>query len=49
MFPDKVEEFYNYAKVERLIKPIYYMGNKPGVVMVQSEFDNWFIQEKWNV
>lgn len=49
MWPDKVEEFYNYAKDRRLIKPIYYMGNKPGVVMGQNEFDIWFKQELWNV
>jgi len=49
MFPSKVEEFYKHAKDNDLIKPIYYMGNKPGVVMVQNEFDTWFKQEMWNV
>lgn len=42
MWHEKVKEFYNYAKENNLIKPIFYMGNKSGVVLQQKDFSKWF-------
>lgn len=47
MWPEKVKEFYEYAQDNNLIKPIYYMGNKPAVVLQQQYFSRWFKQENW--
>jgi hypothetical protein len=47
MWSPKVKQFYNHAKDNDLIKPIYYMGGKQGVVLQQSDFDKWFTQEEW--
>lgn len=47
MWSPKVEQFYNHAKDNDLIKPIYYMGGKQGVVLQQNDFDKWFTQEEW--
>lgn len=31
------------------IKPISYMGGKPGIVLKQEDFAEWFVEEKWEI
>lgn len=47
MWKDKVKEFYEDKKQNNLFQPIWYMGGKSGVILKQSEFDNWFESNKW--
>jgi hypothetical protein len=47
MWHDKVKAFLEYAEENNLIKPIYYMGNKLGVVLQQEDFNQWFTVEDW--
>lgn len=47
MIPEKVKNFFDFSKANGMIKSIHYMGGKPGVVLKQSEFNNWFSEEKW--
>jgi len=48
MLPEQVKSFYRYAESNNMIKPIPYMGNKPGVILHQQDFSKWFKEEKWN-
>lgn len=43
MMPNSVKEFLEFKKPE--IRPISYMGNKPGIVLDQDEFEVWFKEE----
>ena len=43
MYPDDVERFLKSNKDK--IKPIPYMGGKPGIVLPQANFSDWFTQE----
>jgi hypothetical protein len=47
MWHDKVKDFYNDAKENGLVKPIFYMGNKPGVILKQEYYSKWFREEVW--
>lgn len=44
---EKLKSLYDKYKTEQKIKPIKYMGYKNGLVLPQADFDNWFVQEKW--
>lgn len=48
MLPDSIDLLYNYYDTNNLIKPIYYMGNKPGIVLQEREYHLWFKEEKWS-
>lgn len=48
MTPDNVKNFLNHARENNLLKSIPYMGYKMGVVLKQSEFQNWFREELWS-
>lgn len=48
MWADNVKEFYEYAKVNNLFKPISYMGYKPGIVLKQNDFSKWFTEYNWD-
>lgn len=47
MFPENVRNILDKFRASGRIKPIYYMGNKPGIVLQQSEFSDWFKEEPW--
>jgi len=47
MEPSKVKDFYAFAQKNNMIEKIHYMGGKPGIVLKQSEFSNWFVEEEW--
>jgi hypothetical protein len=47
MWHDQVKDFYNDAKENGLVKPIFYMGNKPGVILKQEHYSKWFKEETW--
>lgn len=47
MMPSDVKDFFDFSKSNGMIKSISYMGGKPGVVLKQSEFSNWFSEEEW--
>lgn len=47
MMPEKVSEMYQEYKDQDKIVPIYYMGNKPGLIITAKDFDKWFKQERW--
>ena len=47
MFPENVRNILNKFRASGRIKTIYYMGNKPGIVLQQSEFSDWFKEEPW--
>jgi len=43
MFNDKIKEYYDKNKDRA--EPIRYMGNKPGLVLNQADFGEWFVEE----
>jgi hypothetical protein len=47
MTPVTVKDFFDYAIKNNMIQPIHYMGGKPGVVLNQSVFSEWFEEELW--
>jgi hypothetical protein len=47
MFPENVRNILDKFRASGRIKSIYYMGNKPGIVLQQSEFSDWFKEEPW--
>lgn len=49
MFPENVENLLKTFTRQGRMKPIYYMGNKPGLVLNQSEFGDWFTEEPWTI
>lgn len=49
MMPEKIEQFLKTSQEMNLIRPINYMGGKPGIVLQQLDFSNWFIEERWNL
>lgn len=44
---NKLKEFLQWHSTNNLVKPIKYMGNKPGIVLQQEDFHKWFKEEKW--
>jgi hypothetical protein len=49
MFPKSVRNLLDNFRNSGRIKAIYYMGNKPGIVLQQSQFTNWFSEEPWTL
>lgn len=49
MMPENVENLLKTFTTQGRIKPIYYMGNKPGLVLTQPEFGIWFTEEPWSI
>ena len=47
MFADDVKRFLEEKEDE--IQPIFYMGNKKGIILEQKEFGQWFTEENWSV
>lgn len=47
MLPQQVKSFFDFSKSNGMIKSISYMGGKPGIVLNQADFCNWFSEEKW--
>ena len=47
MLPEKVEHILSHMKDR--IEPIFYMGNKPGIIIKQKEFTNFFNVHEWNI
>lgn len=47
MCPDKIKKFLKHAEENSKIEKISYMGYKPGVILKQNEFQNWFKEENW--
>lgn len=47
MSPDQVKHFLEYAEEHNKIEKISYMGYKPGIILHQDKFKNWFTEEKW--
>lgn len=47
MLPDDVCNLLDFASKNSMIKPIHYMGGKPGIVINQSDFAKWFKEEQW--
>lgn len=43
MFPSTVRSIVNNS--QGMIKPIPYMGNKPGIIIPQEDFSKWFKEE----
>ena len=46
MSPGQVKHFLEYAEDNNKIQSIYYMGNKPGVILKQDRFIDWLTEEK---
>lgn len=47
MLPNKVKDFLEESKKNKQIQPIFYMGNKPGIILKQNDFGKWFQEERW--
>ena len=47
MLAEKVKEFYEFHEQNGNFRPINYMGGKPGVVLKQSQFSDWFTERPW--
>ncbi len=47
MLSEKVKEFYDFHEQNDGFRPINYMGGKPGVVLRQSQFSDWFTERSW--
>lgn len=47
MLPDDVCNLLDFASKNSMVKPIHYMGGKPGIVINQSDFTKWFKEEQW--
>ncbi|SVC41865.1 uncharacterized protein METZ01_LOCUS294719, partial [marine metagenome] len=47
MLKGEVKKFLSWHEKKNLVKPIYYMGNKLGIVLHQKDFDKWFTVEDW--
>lgn len=47
MWYDRVKKLLSEAKEKNLIRPIYYMGGKSGIILPQAEFYKWFTEEKF--
>lgn len=45
MLPFQVDQLLRQSREQGKIKPISYMGNKPGIILPQSEFSDWFVEE----
>ena len=48
LMPDKVEQMLDTYTKNGKIEPIWYMGNKPGLILTSNEYDKWFRQESWS-
>lgn len=48
MMPEKVKDLLDEYRNNGWIKNIHYMGNKPGLVLKQSEFSKWMKEEPWS-
>jgi len=42
-----VKRLYDDAKENNLFKPIYYMGNKSGIVLKSKDFHKYFLEREW--
>ena len=49
MYPDKVKSFLETHRKASLIQKISYMGGKPGIILKQDQFHNWFEENNWSV
>lgn len=49
MYQCDVKRLYLNAKENDLFKPIYYMGNKSGVVLKSKDFHNYFVEKEWTI
>tara|TARA_A100001515_G_C4539816_1_gene199825 strand:- start:95 stop:694 length:600 start_codon:yes stop_codon:yes gene_type:complete len=47
MWWQEVKNLYEFTKEEGLFRPIYYMGNKSGVVLKSKDFDKYFVEREW--
>ena len=47
MFPETVEVFLDFHRHQGKIENIPYMGNKPGIILKQENFDLWFTVKDW--
>lgn len=47
MIPSKVKSLLTHAEENNLIERISYMGYKPGIILRQNDFRNWFTEENW--
>ena len=47
MSSDKVKKLYNDAQEEGWFKPIPYMGNKTGVILLSKDYNNYFAEKQW--
>jgi hypothetical protein len=48
MLPSAVTNLLDFAVKNDKIQSISYMGNKPGIVINQNEFSDWFFEENWS-
>lgn len=48
MWADKVVSLYRFATNNNLFEPIYYMGNKPGIILKSKDFHHYFTESKWS-
>lgn len=46
MFSENVKKLLATYQERDLIKPIMYMGNKPGLILKAKDYDRWFKQER---
>jgi hypothetical protein len=47
MLKGNVKKFLSWHEKKNLVKPIYYMGNKLGIILNQKDFNKWFTVEDW--
>ena len=47
MKAEQVKRLYDNAKENNLFKPIYYMGNKSGIVIKAQDFHKYFTERNW--
>jgi hypothetical protein len=48
MIPQNVKNLLDFAIKYDKVKNINYMGGKPGIVINQNEFSDWFFEENWS-
>ena len=49
MLAPDVKDFYEINKQKGNVKPIRYMGNKPGIVLQEEDYYSWFQEFPWQV